>query len=123
MFPVKDLVCKLNKGEKLRLCTSVMHSVRYKKKILFRPTLYYVNHVCIRRTISFLHHDVAEGTHKVWMISCRGTSLKTGAPQTYYLGLGGYSVTPVFVLRMEKDKFHLDHYAEMVPVLMAKDRI
>ena len=121
MLTVKRLICKLTRSEKLRLCASVMNSVRYRNMILFRPTLQSVDHVCIRRSISFLKYEIADGVHKEWMIACRGKTFQTKEPSVYYLSLGGFSVNPVYVLRTEDDKFYLDHYAELVPVLLEKE--
>ena len=109
-----DPICQLSDLEKLRLCTVLFSSARYRGRVKFIPTLDSVDVNCEKREIRFFidvhRHHVNDTFYHEWMIACKGITLKSGKWIDLYVSRG-YGPNRIFVYRYFKGKIVLYHHS------------
>ena len=113
-------MCKLNRRERLRLCTLVLSSDYFERELKFAPDYEYIDRkACIKKEISFedekVRSKVAEKQYEEWMISCRPEEYYVSYQTEYFLSRVYDSTTEVFVYRQGRDsKLFLENRFEDV---------
>ena len=110
--PQDDPICSLDSGEKFRLCSIILHSAVYGRRVKFWPGGSSVGFDCKKKVIEFQTPEMkrrapSDITYEEWVISCHAMSRYSNAWKTYFVSRG-YSPKNAFIHRFSNGKLVLE---------------